>query len=185
MEKTQFGQIFVSKSVLEQLFLFVKRTHFSASLLEVFRMTEQRASLYCRYYREETIEEIQIMDYLQDVQENVARTIDGQQSSVTYINDDIWLNKSRAILLAFLVQGLLCDVLEDFVPRYRAVIEIKLHFLFGELEFSFTHGHDSESTKKSLSSSSLLLIDAISKMLQAKATFRSENERIVVLTFKN
>ncbi|MCF2447681.1 hypothetical protein L0657_27245 [Dyadobacter sp. CY345] len=185
MEKNLFRQTYAPELVSDQLILKLNGIDFPDSFIGILRSTEQSAFAFKRLYKEEHLEEIQLLKFIQVVLRNTSKQLGICPDVIKYSFDDIWLQKNKAILLAILVEGLLAEISKDYIFAQEPRIEIQCRFLFGKLEFGYLTDSVISPEEKILSSRSQRLIETVVKMLPAKINYRSSNEFGFDLTFKS
>jgi len=185
MEKNLFGQDYAPESVSDQLLLQLNGIEFSDSFIEILRRTEQRANTFRRFYKEEHLEEIQLLTFLRDILQEISHLLEICPGSITYDFDDIWLQKNKAILLAILLDCLLAEIPKGNGFGKEPQIKIQCRFQYGKLEFLYGIVGDTDPLFKNLSPHCNSLIETVVRMLNGKSSFHAEENFCFELSFKN
>lgn len=185
MEKNLFRQTYASESVSDQLILKLNGFDFPDSFIGILRSTEQCSTAFKRLYKEEHLEEIQLLNFIQLVLRNTSRQLGVCPDVIKFSFDDIWLSKNKAVLLAILVEGLLAELSRKYSLGKEPWLEIQCRFLFGKLEFGCGIIGEIAREEKTMSTCSQRLVETVVKMLPAVIIYRTPQELGFDLTFKS
>lgn len=168
MGQNPLGQTHAVESVSGALILQLEENGVSYPFIEVLRKMEKISIPFGRFYKEENLEEIQAMEYLQAIVASVPTPREQGQPQTAFVFDDIWLRKNQAILLGLLVYMFVTDSLKNCIGNNAPEIEIRCCFSYGKLEFSYAHLNTDKPLHNVQSPENLALTESVIKILRAQ-----------------